>query len=29
MSAESGTSGVFYIFFTIPIQPGNKLSEAH
>lgn len=29
MSSESDASGVFYIFFTIPIQPGNKLSEAH
>jgi hypothetical protein len=29
MSAKCGTSGAFYIFFTIPIQPGNKLSEAH
>jgi hypothetical protein len=27
MSARSGTSGAFYIFFTIPIQAGNKLSE--
>lgn len=28
MSGEPSASGVFYIFFTIPIQPGNKLSEA-
>jgi hypothetical protein len=27
MSAEPVLAGAFYIFFTIPIQPGNKLSE--
>lgn len=26
MSANYGTADAFYIFFTIPIQPGNKLS---